>query len=67
MSNGRKPDFNVYTSPEQDSKSIPRQIGVGWFHSKGKGFNIVLEAFPIDGKCVAFEPKEKAETDNTQE
>ena len=63
MSNGRKPDFNAFTSPEMDSKAKPRQIGVGWYHEKGDGFSIVLDAVPIDGRIVCFPPKELGETD----
>ncbi len=63
MSNGRKPDFNVFTSPEMDSKANPRQIGVGWYHEKGDGFSIALDAAPIDGRIVCFPPKEQGETD----
>lgn len=63
MSNGRKPDFNVFTSPEKDSKAKLRQIGVGWYHEKGNGFSITLDATPIDGKIVCFPPKEPREED----
>jgi hypothetical protein len=26
------------------------RVGVAWPHADGKGFNIVLEALPVDGK-----------------
>jgi len=62
MSNGRKPDFNVLTSPEQNSKAKPRQIGVGWLHDNGDGFSIVLEATPVDGRLVCFPIREQDES-----
>lgn len=63
MSNGRKPDFNVFTSSAKDSNAKPRQIGVGWYHDKGEGFGIVLDATPIDGKIVCFPPKDQEQAD----
>ena len=56
MSN--KPIFYAYAVKERGrNKAIWTRIGAVWPHEKGKGFNIELEALPIDGRIVVMEPK----------
>jgi len=38
-------------------------IGAAFPHKDSLGFNIVLQAIPIDGKIVLRPPKEKGEDD----
>ena len=40
------------------------KIGVAFAHEDGKGFNIVLDCFPVDGKIALREPKAKEEGGN---
>jgi len=42
-----------------ETKSDWSRIGVAFTHDDGKGFNVVLQALPVDGKIVlrVFEPK----------
>ncbi len=60
MSNGRKPDLNIFISQDGENKRLT-QVGVAWYHAKGDGLNIILEAVPITGKLVGFPPKAKDE------
>jgi hypothetical protein len=39
-------------------------VGLAFAHKDGKGFNIMLQAFPLDGKIVC---REVSEDDNTGE
>ena len=41
-----------------------RRLGVAFAHEDGKGFNIVLDCFPVDGKIALREPKAKEEGGN---
>jgi hypothetical protein len=36
-------------------------VGLAFPHKDGKGFNIILQAFPLDGKIVLREPSEDHE------
>ena len=60
----KKPTFIAYTvkGRGKGQKSIWTRIGAAWPHSKGIGFNIELEAVPVDGRLVLIEPKDSAET-----
>jgi hypothetical protein len=35
------------------------KVGVAFEHKDGKGFEVVLEAFPVDGRITLRAPKEK--------
>ena len=37
-------------------------VGLAFPHKDGKGFNIMLQAFPLDGKIVCREVAEEEET-----
>jgi hypothetical protein len=60
----KKPAFIAYTvkGRGKGQKSIWTRIGAAWPHGKGTGFNIELEAVPVDGRLVLIEPKDAAET-----
>ena len=55
-SNGKKPDYNVYTSgPGDNAPNL--KIGAAWNVAKG-GISLSLVAVPVDGKLVLFPVKE---------
>jgi hypothetical protein len=60
-----KPVFHAYTirDYEKDGKKegFWTKIGVAFSHEDGKGYNIVLDAFPVDGKISLREPRAKEE------
>ena len=59
-----KPDLQNPNSPElyawnvtgTDQKSHWTKIGAAWSNKDGKGFNITLEALPVNGKIVLRPP-----------
>jgi uncharacterized protein (UPF0335 family) len=47
---------------EKDKKSIWRKVGAVWPHTKGNGFDVVIdEQISVAGRIVCTEAKEKAE------
>jgi len=49
-----KPTHNVYVNVGGSNSKMKLKIGAVFKHDKGDGFNIVLNANPIDGRMVAF-------------
>jgi hypothetical protein len=54
---GNKPSHTAYTvqdfkksTGEPDSTWL--KIGAAWLHKDGKGFDVKLEALPVDGRVV---------------
>ena len=48
--------FSVIKREGQDDFWLP--IGAAFAHQDSKGFNVILQALPIDGKVVLRVPKE---------
>jgi len=59
-----KPAFIAYAVRKRNDgeKDVWTTIGVAWAHKKGPGFNIELEATPLDGRIVLMRPTD-AETE----
>lgn len=55
-----KPSFIAFTVRQRNEgeKATWTAIGVTWAHKKGTGFNIELEALPIDGRIVLMPPSD---------
>jgi hypothetical protein len=53
------PRFDAFHIQEGDEKSYWTKIGAAWPNADGKGYNIVLNCLPIDGKITLrlYEPK----------
>jgi hypothetical protein len=59
---GRRPTHVAYAVRERENnKSDWRPIGVAWQHGDGKGFNVVLDALPLDGKVVLRSSEDKTQ------
>jgi hypothetical protein len=60
MSN--KPSFIAYTVRQRKEGEKPTwtPIGVAWAHRNDGGFNIDLEATPLDGRIVLMPPSDSA-------
>jgi hypothetical protein len=58
-----KPAYIAYTVRNRDEQSegFWTRIGVAFPHADGKGFNLLIEAFPLDGKITLRVPSEKTE------
>jgi len=58
--------FDAYSVREYEAngekKSDWTRVGVAFPHADGKGFNVLLQALPLDGKMVLrlHEPKEES-------
>ena len=55
-----KPAFNVYTVEDRggDKDSYWLKVGAAFPHKDEKGFNLVLQALPTDGRLVLREYQE---------
>ena len=57
----KKPSHHVYTVREgrENGSDFWTKIGVAFAHNDGKGFSVILEAIPVDGRLTirTAEPK----------
>ena len=54
-----KPDFNVFVVEEREGQDpFWLKVGAAWANKDGKGFNVVVQALPLDGRLVLREYKE---------
>lgn len=44
--------YHVREGKEKGSKGFWTRIGSAWAHNDGKGFNIQIDATPLDGKIT---------------
>ena len=44
----------------KEGKDFWTRIGAAWSHKDGKGFFVLLDAIPIDGRITLRRPEEKA-------
>ena len=61
----QQPTYQAYTVVKREGQDdFWLNIGAAFMHQDGDGFNIVLQALPINGKIVLRLPKE--DTKNTE-
>ena len=72
MPANQKPSYTAYTVHKREGQDdFWVAIGAAFMHQDGDGFNVVLQALPIDGRIVLRLPKqdgggsEKAEAQRT--
>ena len=57
-----QPVFKAFTTREYgegaDKKTFWVQIGSVFAHKSGKGFDVILDALPVNGRIVLLEPKD---------
>ncbi len=59
----QQPSYWAYTVVKRDGQDdFWLAIGAAFMHQDGEGFNIVLQALPIDGKIVLRVPKGDEQT-----
>jgi hypothetical protein len=64
----QQPSFRAYTVIKregQDDFWLP--IGAAFMHQDGDGYNVVLQALPLDGKIVLRQPKDDQSDQPAQE
>jgi hypothetical protein len=56
--NSKKPSHYVYSVREgaEGGQDYWTKIGVAFAHNDGKGFSVILEAFPVNGKLTIRQP-----------
>ena len=63
--NSKRPTHTAYSVREYQKngqkESDWTRIGVAWAHRDGDGFDIILDAFPIDGRVALRKNKPKPE------
>jgi len=64
----QKPSFTAYTVHKrgEGQDDFWLAIGAAFMHQNGDGYNIVLQALPLDGKIVLRPPK-SAQSEDTSE
>ncbi len=61
-STSRLPSHVAYQVKEREGKKpIWTRIGSAWSHADGKGFNIQLDAMPLDGRITLRTVEDKNE------
>lgn len=62
----QQPSYQAYTVIKREGQDdYWLNIGAAFMHEDGDGFNVVLQALPINGKVVLRLPK--AQADNTEQ
>jgi hypothetical protein len=62
MPNNQQPTYTAYTVVKREGQDdFWLNIGAAFMHQDGDGFNVVLQALPINGKIVLRLPKTQAE------
>jgi len=51
--------LRLHLKDRAGKKPIWTKIGSAWSHEKGGGFNIELQALPMDGRIVLMPPKDE--------
>jgi hypothetical protein len=58
----QKPSYTAYTVHKREGQDdFWIAIGAAFMHQDGDGYNIVLQALPLDGKIVLRLPKAQAD------
>ncbi len=69
MASGQQqPAFNAYSVIQREGQDdFWMSLGAAFPHADGKGYNIVLQAMPLDGKIVLRERKDSEPPQNTNQ
>jgi len=58
MANNQQPSYQAYTVVKREGQDdFWLNIGAAFMHQDGDGYNVVLQALPINGKIVLRLPK----------
>lgn len=62
MANSQQPTYQAYTVVKREGQDdYWLNIGAAFMHQDGDGFNVVLQALPVNGKIVLRLPKSQPE------
>lgn len=63
----QQPTYQAYTVVKREGQDdFWLNIGAAFMHQDGEGFNVVLQALPINGKIVLRPPKSDAKDSDPQ-
>jgi hypothetical protein len=54
--------YHVRDNKDEKGESFWTRIGVAFPHNDGKGFNLLIETVPLDGRITLRVPSEKTES-----
>lgn len=58
----KRPSHVAYQVSEgQEGKSYFNKVGAAFAHKDGKGYNLILEAVPVDGRVTMRTPKDRVD------
>jgi hypothetical protein len=64
----QKPTYAAYTVHKREGQDdFWVAIGAAFMHQDGEGYNIVLQALPLDGKIVLRPPKAQSDEQSAQQ
>lgn len=66
MTTTKKPAFIAYAVTGEGKQAFWTRIGSAWQHQHGEGFNIELNALPVNGRIVLMPPKAEDSTDGAE-
>jgi len=49
-----------------EKRGVWTRIGAAWQNKDGKGFNLVLDVMPLDGRVILREPSEREQAGGMQ-
>lgn len=59
---GKKPDYAVYVTRENNGETFYTRIGSAW-RVRNDGISLRLDALPVTGEAVLFPPREREQED----
>ena len=66
MTTTKKPAFIAYAVTGEGKQAFWTRIGSAWQHQHGEGFNIELNALPVQGRIVLMPPKAEESTESAE-
>lgn len=66
MTTTKKPAFIAYAVTGEGKQAFWTRIGSAWPHQHGEGFNIELNALPVNGRIVLMHPKAEDSTESAE-
>ncbi|WP_288132425.1 hypothetical protein [Accumulibacter sp.] len=57
MTTAKRPAFTAYTVTGDGSKAYWTRIGSAWLQNHSEGYNLDLQALPVNGRIILVPPK----------
>lgn len=66
MTTSNSSAFIAYAVTGEGKRSFWTRIGSAWPHKHGEGFNIELNAFPVNGRIILMPPRAEDSTEGAE-